>query len=721
MARLLIAAMPVLVGGLVVAYSAVSHTAGAAEGEPSKYVPVSPHRRVDTRTGDGVNRAGDNTLRVQVAGRNGVPGDASAVVVTVVATNGASPGFVSAYPTGTKRPLASIINYAPGLTYSTESIVPLGDDGSFDIYTLTDVDIVVDVTGAFVTANGSKGGRFVADAPTRILDTRRGEAMQRRETRTVELPAGLPADTSAVVVTLTSTSPNRPGYFTAFPSGPLPDTSTLNVSTFDSTRASTAIVQVDDGEFQVYSSHGGELIVDLVGHFTGESAAWSSDGMYVPMTPTRQLDTRLSRPLEGGETRGFPASGAGTVVGSLAMIMPSNIGYGAVFGNGTEYAGTSSINLSDVPLIANMALSRTTDAGVALYSSTKADYLFDQYGYFTTGRARITENVAPTVPTTSSTTTTTVPFSGGGSGGAGCSVSAILVPSCGAWLGSSVPDSNGGYDFMQGIAEYEAVARNEPDIVHVYKSGGGAFPSRGDREVSERPGHQRSILLINWKPSMSHTWRQIADGAADANIQSVANGIKAYPYKFFLTIWHEPENEVGRSGKTAADYVDMYRHVVQELRSLGVTNAVFVWNMMGSTNHSEMYDDLYPGHDVVDWIGYDPYGQEKVDSMSYLVNRPNENTGWPGFYTWATRKAPGKPIMLSEWGFNLKVNDYGPAALRVGAAEMKNGFPMLKAFVYWNQNADFTPRLGQDAEYDAAYRQFAADPYFNSTSTAAAP
>jgi len=314
-----------------------------------------------------------------------------------------------------------------------------------------------------------------------------------------------------------------------------------------------------------------------------------------------------------------------------------------------------------------------------------------------------------------------MPFSGGGSGGAGCSVSSILVPSCGAWLGSSVPDSNGGFDFMQGIAEYEAVARNEPDIVHVYKSGGGAFPSRGDREVSERPGRQRSILLINWKPSMSHTWRQIADGAADANIRSVANGIKAYPYKFFLTIWHEPENEVGRSGKTTADYVDMYRHVVQELRSLGVTNVVFVWNMMGSTNHAEMYDDLYPGHDVVDWIGYDPYGQEKVDSMSFLVNRPNPNIGWPGFYTWATRKAPGKPIMLSEWGFNLKVNDAGPAALRTGAAEMKNGFPMLKAFVYWNQNADFTPRLGQDAAYDAAYRGFAADPYFNSTSTAKAP
>jgi hypothetical protein len=300
-------------------------------------------------------------------------------------------------------------------------------------------------------------------------------------------------------------------------------------------------------------------------------------------------------------------------------------------------------------------------------------------------------------------------------------VSAILVPSCGAWLGSSVPDSSGGYDFMRGIAEYEAVAQNEPDIVHVYKTGGGAFPSRGDREVSERPGHQRSILLINWKPSTSVSWSQIANGAADANIESAAEGMKRYPYKFFLNIWHEPENEIGASGKTTADYVAMYRYVVQKLRSLGVNNVVYVWNMMGSTNHHAMYDALYPGHDVVDWIAYDPYGQERVNTMSFLVNRPNPNLNWPGFYTWATNKAPGKPIMLAEWGFNLRVNDYGPAALLTGAAEMRDGFPMLKAFVYWNNNRDFTPRLGQDPAYDASYRVFANDPYFNSTSTAVAP
>lgn len=280
---------------------------------------------------------------------------------------------------------------------------------------------------------------------------------------------------------------------------------------------------------------------------------------------------------------------------------------------------------------------------------------------------------------------------------------------------------------MEGIRQYEAVSRNEPDIVHVYKRDGNRFPSPSDRQVSERPGHQRSILLINWKPSTTYTWRQIADGAADANIENVAEGIKAYPYKFFLTVWHEPENDLGGpgSGQTTADYVAMYRYVVNKLRSLGVTNVVYVWNMMGSSNHSHLYDELYPGHDVVDWIAWDPYGQEKVTDMGLLVNRPVPARNWPGFYQWATAKAPGKPLMLAEWGFDHVTSTHGPAALRSGAEILSTQYPQLKALVYWNQNRIFQVRLDEPTpygrDYGEAYAEFANHPYFNSTSTAAAP
>ena len=335
----------------------------------------------------------------------------------------------------------------------------------------------------------------------------------------------------------------------------------------------------------------------------------------------------------------------------------------------------------------------------------------------TTSTTSTSTTSTTSVPTTTSTTTTTVPTPT-------CSVSNLLVPSCGAWLGSSTPAKDGTYDLVRGLSEYEAVARNTPDIIHLYKTGGGAFPSKSDIALTERPGKARSLLLINWKPDTSLTWRQVADGGADANIATVAAGLKAYPHRLFLTVQHEPENDlqgVG-SGRTPTDYAAMYRYVVTRLRSLGVTNVVYVWTMMGSTNHAPLYPTLYPGDDVVDWIAYDPYGQEKQTTMGELVNRPG--SGWPGFYSWATDVAPGKPIMLAEWGFNLAVSSYGPAALDGGVPILQSQFPMLKALVYWNQNFTFKARLDQPGAlgqaYGEAYGRFANQPYFNATSTAMA-
>ena len=58
----------------------------------------------------------------------------------------------------------------------------------------------------------------------------------------------------------------------------------------------------------------------------------------------------------------------------------------------------------------------------------------------------------------------------------------------------------------------------------------------------------------------------------------------------FLAIWHEPENDMKGcgSGKTEADYAAMYRYDVTRLRSLGVTNAVFVMNYMGFSGWSDI-------------------------------------------------------------------------------------------------------------------------------------
>ena len=299
-------------------------------------------------------------------------------------------------------------------------------------------------------------------------------------------------------------------------------------------------------------------------------------------------------------------------------------------------------------------------------------------------------------------------------------MSALLVPSCGAWFGASTPSADGRYDYTVGLAEYEAVAHAVPDVLHFYKVGAAVFPTAGELAMAARPGMQKSLLFYNWKPNPSITWRDIANGGADGNIRAVATSLQRTTRRMFLTIDHEPEAERGGlgSGMEPADYVAMYRHVVTTLRADGVTNVVFVMNYMGFSGWSAVVDAFYPGDDVVDWIAYDPYGHAADPTFADLLDR--DSGSWRGFYTWATAKSPGTPIMLGEWGFDLDAQPASATALDGAVASLRSKYPMVKALVYWNDStAEYTYRIDQPtalgSTYGSAFARLAADPYFAET------
>jgi hypothetical protein len=255
----------------------------------------------------------------------------------------------------------------------------------------------------------------------------------------------------------------------------------------------------------------------------------------------------------------------------------------------------------------------------------------------------------------------------------------------------NVNPGNTGLSYDQSFARNESMMGRTADIMHYYYKDDQHFPNQPVIDRAHEPGKNR-MLLLNWKTATDHTWAEVAAGAVDARIDSEATYLKShFTDKFFLTIWHEPENDViptAGSGMTASDYAAMFRHVVLRLRGDGVTNAVTVicYEATPAWASKSWWPQLWPGADVVDWMGQDSYSSSTND-FAGLVNRvaPYSYPNWDGFYNWAQRVAPGKPMMLPEWGMGETSGDPSrKAAFFNSIAGQLPQWPAVKAIVYWN-------------------------------------
>jgi len=124
---------------------------GGASG--SVFQPLSPTRVADTRSGSGEPYAGQTlqaggTLEIQVAGLDGIPADAEAVSINVTVTDTTAAGFLTIYPAGTARPMASDLNWSPGETRANMDIADVGQSQSVDAYnSFGSTDVIIDVNG----------------------------------------------------------------------------------------------------------------------------------------------------------------------------------------------------------------------------------------------------------------------------------------------------------------------------------------------------------------------------------------------------------------------------------------------------------------------------------------------------------------------------------------------------------------------------------------------
>ncbi|MCM4085055.1 CBM96 family carbohydrate-binding protein [Paractinoplanes hotanensis] len=306
-----------------------------------------------------------------------------------------------------------------------------------------------------------------------------------------------------------------------------------------------------------------------------------------------------------------------------------------------------------------------------------------------------------------------------------CVTGAKLVPSCGVLWGGAA----GGFTSLPRDVEHknwEKLSGRTATIFHTYHKGDEAFPTKSEIAMTSEAATPR-VLLLNWKIAYGSTWAKVAQGEQDKRIDAFATRIKAYGKKTFLVLHHEPENEVvakAGSGWQATDYAAMYRHTIQRLRAKGVTNVVNVMAYMGNEKWlaQTWWKDLYPGNDIVDWIGLDSYvsvekGYYHYGTFADLLDRKPTGGGL-GFYEWATTKNPGKPIMVAEWGAYHRIGkttDKSAVYNSVLPELVKR--PAIKAIVHFDTKADDEGdrdiSIGSTPAGLASFKKLAASPIFN--------
>ncbi|WP_258725657.1 Ig-like domain-containing protein [Cellulomonas sp. NS3] len=253
-------------------------------------VTAAPSTRIlDTRPGGvGAVRGpvAPRTLQtVAVAGRAGVPANATSVMLNVTVTGPTEPGNLRVFPGGQAVPSTSVVNFAPGQDKANATTVQLVD-GAVSFWSDTSgpgstnpVHVILDVVGWT-----TPGSALTSVAPTRVIDTRGGSRVgpiaqplhPRAGTSFSVVESGaVPAGATAVLLNVTAVGPRAPGNLRVYPDddgtgrGAPPNASVLNYIVGRDIPNQVLVALPSNGRVTLYSdSHAGttDALVDVVGY-----------------------------------------------------------------------------------------------------------------------------------------------------------------------------------------------------------------------------------------------------------------------------------------------------------------------------------------------------------------------------------------------------------------------------------------------------------------------
>src|SRR2546421_10071804 len=267
------------------------------------------------------------------------------------------------------------------------------------------------------------GGAYHPLAPSRILDTRTnlgGHLGPLTGGQTYDLTVigqgGLPASGAvAVVLNVTVTDTSSAGYLTVYPTGiARPGASNLNWRAGQTIPNLVEVKLGTTGKVTIYNFMGTtNVVIDVEGWVGAPTTSAGPDGLFIPLTPARLMDTRNGvggysgalcqgyvDHLQVAGRGGVPSTGVEAAVLNVTVTNPTAPSFLTVWPTGSLLPNASNLNFTAGQTIANRVIVKLGATGqVDIYNlQGHTDVVVDVNGWLTDAGGASGTSFVPLAP-----------------------------------------------------------------------------------------------------------------------------------------------------------------------------------------------------------------------------------------------------------------------------------------------------------------------------------
>lgn len=202
--------------------------------------------------------------------------------------------------------------------------------------------------------------------------------------------------------------------------------------------------------------------------------------------------------------------------------------------------------------------------------------------------------------------------------------------------------------------------------------------------------------------------KRIIGGEFDDDLKAWANEAKAFGSPVLVEWGTEPNGNWfswngkwnGGAGAGPARFVAAYRHVVDVMRAEGADNLQWIWHVNWFDEPEakwNRFENYYPGDSYCDWIALSAYGpltpraKDGTESFRFKMK-----TAYPR----VTKLAPGKPIVIAEFGCDTHHRTVDAAQWAKEALDdlLAGKWPAVIGFCWWNESWENDDTRGHNTE-----------------------